>query len=372
MKLKWKIPCVFLIIFAFCTMLFTLSCIFPQIAGFMNRTLCNAVRISLASITSVFPFSVFEIFVIAAPVLLIYVVLFIFRATSDNIRKRFISILSVFSFILSLYILTLGISYKAPSVIRMYGDNITKEQIISSAEKLTDYVNEISGNINNLPHLSELRDELSDSYAEILFDYGYDMQTFPRPKRVILSRLLSYAGCLALYSFPTGEVNINAEIPEYTVPFTVAHEYAHVMGISSERDANFFGFLSCAHSENLYIKYSGLLSGLEYLLLDIYTADSSSYNNIYEGLSERARSDMSLYRQYSKKYSQSFIYRASDKINSAHLDVWDGCGKDSYSEVSKCIVNYLNHPQSLRIKCSETTVFWSEKWDDLLYTEAKL
>ena len=371
MKLKRKILYIFLAFFAICTVMFLTSANFSS-ARFLNRTVCQFVRSSLAAVTSLVPFSVFEAFIILSPVFLVFILRYIFKASVCNMRKRFVAVLSLLSLLPSFYILTIGISYRVPSPVQMKNGELTEDELISSAEHLASSIYEISDYISEAPKMRELRDELSRSYSSNLTDYGYNGQKFPLPKKVVFSRALSYIGSLALYSFPTGEVNINTEIPEYTVPFTVAHEYAHFIGIASERDANFFAFVACVNSESQYVRYSGLISGLEYLLSDIYKTDRESYLSILSALPERAASDMELYKQYTMKYKDSFVFYASDKLNSAHLGVWDEFGKHSYSQVTRCIVRYLNKSGSLRIKCSETTVFRSEKWDDLLYTGANL
>ena len=49
------------------------------------------------------------------------------------------------------------------------------------------------------------------------------------------------------------------------VPATVCHEYSHLKGIILEDEANFFGFLACIESDDVYLQYSGYLSVLGYL-----------------------------------------------------------------------------------------------------------
>ena len=201
--------------------------------------------------------------------------------------------------------------------------------------------------------MTDISSELARIYSSFHDVHGYKGKIFPRPKEILFSNGLSYMGTLAFYSFPTGEVNMNTEIPDYMLPFTLAHEYAHYVGIASERDANFMAFLACVNSNNRYVRYSGLLSGLEYLLCDIYIFDKEIYKSILSLLPERAISDMRLYKEYSEKYKNSFIFTTSDNLNSAHLNIWDENGRHSYSGVSQLIVDYINRPPALCIKCSE-------------------
>ncbi len=367
MKLIKKLSCCF---FAFSLILFTISSIYAPMSAYFNRTVCQFFRELLALLTTVVPFSIFEGAVLLSPFFIIIVFIVVFKS-KKSISKQFFAFISLFLIIPSLYFLTIGISYKTPSLFAT-PNNLNKDEFAYSTEILAKNISDIPCDEDSLPDMTELCDELTRSYRFFCDVHRYYGKTFPRPKSILFSEALSRMGTLAFYSFPTGEININTEIPDYTVPFTVAHEYAHYVGISSERDANFMAFLACINCDNRYVRYSGMLSGLEYLICDIYKSDRETYEYILSLLPERAISDMELYREYSKKYENGFVYNASDKLNSTHLDIWDENGRYSYSGVSKLIVGYINRSYFLRIKCSETTVFWSEKWDDLLYAGVKL
>ncbi len=367
MKLIKKIPYFLL---AFSLILFTFSLISRLLGTYFNRTACQLAREILAFLTSVVSFSIFEGAVLLSPFLVIITLTAIFKS-SKNISKQFFTFVSFFLIIPSLYFLTIGISYKADSPF-VSSVNINEDELICSAEIITKGISEFSDCENSFPDITEISDELARSYSCLYNVHGYTGNVFPRPKEILFSKWLSHMGTLAFYSFPTGEVNINTEIPDYMVPFTIAHEYAHYVGIASEQDANFMAFLACVNSNNGYIRYSGLLSGIEYLLSDIYKCDKEIYKRVFSLLPERAISDMKLYREYSKKYERGFFFSVSDELNSAHLDIWDKNGRHSYSGVSGLIADYINSSFSHCIKCSETTVLRSEKWDDLLYAGEKL
>lgn len=337
MKLIKKLSCCF---FAFSLSLFTISSIFAPLSAYFNRTVCQFVREVLALLSSSVSFSIFEGAVLLSPFFIIIVFMVIFKS-KKSISKQFFAFASLFLIVPSLYFLTIGISYKTPSPF-MAPNNVNKDRLIYSAEILAKNISDIPCGEDSLPDMTELCDELARSYHSFCDVHGYYGKTFPRPKRIVFSKALSRMGTLAFYSFLTGEININTEIPDYTVPFTVAHEYAHYVGISSERDANFMAFLACINCDDRYVRYSGMLSGLEYLLSDIYKADSKAYTDILLRLSERAISDMALYRDYSNKYENGLVFEALDSLNSAHLDIWDAGGKYSYSGVSRLIVAYIN------------------------------
>lgn len=356
-------------IFVFALFLLTVSAASPSVAFKLNASLCDSVRNFLSRITSLFRFSVFEASVIFSPIIIFFVIRYIGKEKGKSARLRFMSVLSVLSLIPTLYVFTLAIPNKAESkaeTLLQTDVKIKDEDVIFSAMKLLKFVNKFPECNEKAPTFSKIRDELTRSYTSIL----NEKETFPRIKPLLSSKIMSYTGILALYSFPTGEVNINTEIPEYMIPFTVAHEYAHCIGAASEGEANFLAFIAAVKSENEYIRYSGALCALEYLLADLYCRAPDSYSEIYSALSERAKGDMLSYTEYSKRYQNGIIYYLSDKLNSHYLEKHDPHGKASYSAAVKLISSYIktNNISILRIKYSKTTVFRSIEWDNSLYT----
>lgn len=77
-----------------------------------------------------------------------------------------------------------------------------------------------------------------------------------RAKPVLASFVMSAQLISGEYTPWTGEANYNRNIPCCNMPEVIAHEKAHQRGVTSEDEANFFGFLVCASSDNPYARYS--------------------------------------------------------------------------------------------------------------------
>lgn len=91
-------------------------------------------------------------------------------------------------------------------------------------------------------------------------------------KRFYSGELISTLGIAGFYFPWTAEANINPFVPGCQLPCVMGHEKAHQRGISSEDEANFFGYLACVMSEDEYVRYSGLLFAqrqLLFVLLDL-------------------------------------------------------------------------------------------------------
>ena len=340
MKHRERIPYILLCVFAASQLLLLFSKTSENLARQMDRTLCVWVRTVLSAITSIFPFSLFELIAILSPLLLILTVVYIIRAKS-KVRQRFFAIISALSLLPALYVFTLGISYNRDVVTFDVG-SFEATDYISAAKLLSKRISDYDEAEINSRSLTEYTAIFSETYPEICHGYGLDMINLPKPKPLITSSFMSRMGTLAFYSYPTAEININTKIPEYMKPFTVAHEYAHLLGAGGEAEANFLAFLATEASDNQYTNYSGALSALEYLLSDIRKNDAKMYIIIYNSLSERAKRDLETSADFFAKHTNSLLYRVADGLNSAHLEVSDSHGADSYSVFSRYVAHYLN------------------------------
>ena len=85
--------------------------------------------------------------------------------------------------------------------------------------------------------------------------------------------LISTLGIAGFYNPWTAEANINPFVPRCQMPSIVGHEKAHQRGISSEDEANFFGYLACVACDDEYMRYSGLLFAQRQLLMVLLQLD---------------------------------------------------------------------------------------------------
>ena len=195
MKLIKKISYCF---FAFSLIIFVLSTIHAPLSVYFNRTVCQFARKMLALLTSAVSFSIFEGAVLLTPFFVIIGFVLIYKS-KRSICKQFFSFLSVFLVIPSLYILTIGVSYKIPSPFTSSSE-VDEEKAIYSAEVIAAKISDISENERIPSDRSELYGELARSYLIFSDLHGYNGKIFPRPKSVIFSKALSRMGTLAFYS----------------------------------------------------------------------------------------------------------------------------------------------------------------------------
>ena len=367
MKLNKSKYYIFPLVFLISLLLLLASFLSDSLALRLNFGFSLKIRVALGFLSHLFYPSLFELLIVASPFFLVFLIFYVVRAkTPRAVRFRFLKSLSTILLFPTLYILTLGIAYLSPFLSDRISEKIDKSDLAMAARHLSDAVSAEEENLNKPLDIAELRAEFITAYSTILDLDVRGRVTLPRPKPAFFSSFMSKCGIYGDYSYLTGEVIVNSQMPKYLLPFVIAHEYAHAIGFLGEADAELLAYLACINSEDPNIRYSGALSALEILLSELACVDTAEYRGIYSELSDGVRADLDLHRQFVLKSADDPFLRATGALNSVHAGVWDQEG--GYREAARLITLAVNNPYHLtRIGCSISTVSWSERWVDFLY-----
>ena len=172
--------------------------------------------------------------------------------------------------------------------------------------------------------------------SKIVPKYSYNTTSV---KSSIFSLPLTYMGFAGYLNPLTNEAQVNSLIPVSTYPATVSHEIAHQLGIASESEANFIGYLAAINSDNLYFKYSGYVMALRYCLYDLYNKNPDSYKSLLPTINKGILKDLEenrkfwlSYQNWSEKYFKAF-YDSYLKANKQQQ------GIKSYNQVVGLLIN---------------------------------
>lgn len=343
---------IFFAVFLLSLIAFALSWVSPTAADLLNRTVGAAVRRTLAALTSWIPFSLIELLLYLIPLFLVLLCVWIVRSVRRPWkRQRWLGFLLCFFMTLScLYIFTMGFAYHTETLDKKLGMTdapVTAKELYETAKLCKEEAEALLPEIDfsdEETHLAVSLDELGErilsAYDAFLAEYPVFSSFSSRPKPVLASELMSYAQILGVYSSFTGESNLNLCFPDYSLPFTVAHEFAHQRGIARENEANFIAFLVCIRSEDAYIRYSGYMNMYEYLLSPLRTADKDAYRALARTTDPRMIADNAAYAATYQKYAGTVIGSVSSGLNDAYLQ-WNGTvGAKSYGLVVDLAVAY--------------------------------
>ena len=353
-----RVPAVFYVTSAL-LILSVILLIFSKIstaaADFLNDNLCYYVRMLLAIPSSLVPFSLFELLIILLPIIItLVVILAVRRFHSREGRGRFLLGLSSLVFaIATLYILTLSIAYNTTTLDRRLGlkdVEANAESLSSAMIKLRDEVNALSADITygedgaSVPEYGfrEMSEKICSSFGTVNEKYSLKGSFNSSAKQIYFGNVMSYFRLTGIYTFYTGEANVNSAYPYYDKAFTAAHELSHQRGILRENEANFMAYLVNSHSEDKYLRYSAALSMYEYIASALYRTDRERYYEIAGGLSERARGDILASNAVTEKYGDTFLADLSSFFNDLFLKTNGTDGVVTYGRVVTLAVSYLN------------------------------
>lgn len=324
-----------------------------ELADFINATVSVGVRAFLSFLTYLIPFSLFELLIILSPlILIITVVLFVKRGGDRTHRIRgMLSLFAVISIIFTSYIYTLGIGYHTtPLSERIDVEDSDDFEVRDLHYALIQVITELNSCANGLtltngetvmPYSKdEMSKKLIEAYDRMNESYSLITNYPSRVKPVYFSTVMSDLGISGIYSFFTGEANVNVEYPDYCIPYTSAHELAHQRGICRENEANFVAFLVCISSDDDYIRYSGYLNMYEYLSSALYASSSELYYEAARSLPSVAISDMRAASEVYREHKDSLLGKINERLNDAYLKANGTDGVVSYGYVVRLAVGY--------------------------------
>lgn len=331
----------------------------PIFAEWFNQTISASLRVFLAFVTNLLPFSLAELLVLMSPLFLVLVIVYAVKHKTKSwkcVLSYTVSLLSAVSLLFSLFVFVYGVGYHTPTLdtrLSLCNEAVSAEELAETAKIL---VREIKDELSDIRFgesgasiipfsLSEMNDKLTVSYKSLAAKHDFLQAHHSRIKPVLLSVPMSYAHFTGFYTFFTGESNLNVDFPDYTLPFTAAHELAHGRGIARENEANFIAFLVCMESEHPYLRYCGLLNLYEYVAAALYEADTTEekvlYKEVTSLLDARVVGELTAFSEFFDTYRGSHISRISGAINDGFLKAnGEEDGEKSYGLVVNLAVSY--------------------------------
>ncbi len=341
-----------LAIFSLVLLLLFASCSSYEAADFLNGSISSAYRRMMAGFGDLFLFSLFEILVVSIPVIVLLMVICAVRSFRRGKGVRFIATLvSLILLIYSGHTVALGFGYHTTPLMKRMGltkTEITEERLVNIMTALRDEVNELSEYIERDERgvavteytLDDISRLICDSFDGMSSEYAFLDSFDSRAKGVGFTNILSHLTLTGIYTYYTGEANVNTAYPSYDVVYTAAHELSHQRGILRENEANFTAYLACINSPDTFLRYSGALNMYSYVASALYRTNKDEYNRIVEGLSDGPRSDIQASNAVYREYSDTLFADISDFVNDIFLRSNGTPGVVSYGMVVELIVAY--------------------------------
>lgn len=327
----------------------------PRFADWWSAYISPIGRFLLAKLTSWIPFSLTELLLILIPVwvaALIYIAARHYTQSFSAACTYVGMLVGGLCIILCIFVWNFASGYYGSSVdqkLSLDRREVTAEELYETSMLLSDELKTLSEGLvttadgaSVMPYsLDEMNEKLLVAYERLCEKHGFIQTYNSRVKPIMLSEPMSYTHITGIYTFFTGEANLNVNFPDYTLPFTAAHEMAHQRGISREDEANFIAFLVCMESDDPYIRYSGILNVYEYVANALYSADKTLYREVYATLTPEVREEQIAYSAFFDKYRENIAATVSQATNDAYLQSQGAKeGAKSYNMVVDLAVAY--------------------------------
>ena len=333
-----KIHYIGLILFVFC-----LCCRwFPAVADFYARVCYPAVSTVLSLLASVVPFSLEEIVVLG------FAAAFLWVLIKTLVKKKSFwwylgkSALVVMWLVVWFYMGWGNNYFRTPLQERLgiQTQLFTEDAFNHFLYNYTDSLNDLHTTAA-LPDKDAVEADIKAFYNETLPGYGYTrLKNWQHSKKPLIGRLYSAVGVLGFVGPFFCETHVNRDVPEGDYPFTLAHEMAHLAGVTSEAEANYWAYAYCLHSGADALRFCGYYSLFPHVATNVHSFMTEDYyaywmRSILPEIRERYASEQAYWEALRVPVVdrvQSWLMDASLKHNKV------SSGAREYSEVVRLIL----------------------------------
>jgi len=297
------------------------------------------------------PFSVGDIFYFLIIIIFIRFIYFAIKYKKVQLKSSFFKFGAFISIVFFLFHINWGLNYfRQPlyKTLHFEKNSYTSNELLDFTKKLIVKTNEaqiaITKNdtivVENPSNKWKIKEFSPIAYNQLQVKYPQFKFEKTSVKHSLFSLPLTYMGFAGYLNPITNEAQVNSLIPKNSYPTTVCYELAHQIGIASESEASFLGYLASVNSNNAYFNYSGYLLALRFCLSDIYQTDPEIFDVLKETINKGVLKDIQQnqdfwdsYQNWSEKYFK-FFYDNFLKANKQKE------GMREYNKLVSLLVNY--------------------------------
>ena len=276
--------------------IFNIFAYFKGFCDFYSEKIYGRIADLIGRIMSIFPFALGEILMYAGAMLFLFLVilaiLFVFFRKKNMFRRFAVGFFKMMLMLFLIILMSYTFNWIIPFRSSLLGIK-NHSQREYSAEELRTVRNYMVEQINYNSELvlrdkdsniilmdedtacnevTEAMQGISDRYTRLK---GY----YPKAKPALCSDFLEWMW-IGGYTYPyTMEITYNKYTDKLYFPVLLAHEESHHKGYYQENEANFLSFVSCAESDNPYLRYSAYLVMYSFVQDEYFNCLSTVYSD---------------------------------------------------------------------------------------------
>jgi len=314
----------------------------PMLSEGYMRTVYPVIATLFSFISGVFPFSLYDLFILAA--LLWFTGMLLLLILRKIALSAFLySLLRFTLIVVAWFYLSWGIAYFRND---FYTRNevkevpYDKENLHKVTLRFIDNANRLYVNSNELDK-EDVKDEIEQSYHQ---HYQVLLLPFPngtrKVKAMMFESFYTKMGVSGYFGPFFNEIHVNNYGLPFTYPFTLAHEMAHQYGIAPESEASLYAFIICAGSSDPLVRYSAYVSVLGYLLRDARRLLPDDYDLLISAIRPEIIADLQRNSEHWMAARNETLSDTQDRMYDVYLKTNQvSSGRDNYSEVVGLLVS---------------------------------
>lgn len=332
--------------------------VIPALATVYSESVYPYISYILSSFSNLFPFAIGDLFIFLS---IVGVIVYPFYA---RFRKKLPwkrILLRDGEYLLWVYVwfyLAWGLNYSQKNFYQRTEIPYTAYTPENFKEFVDEYVAELNDSYISVNHVNHdlIREETVRLYNHLSDSLGVHRPPHlaPRVKTMMFTPFISMVGVTGSMGPFFCEFTLNGDLLPVNYPATYAHELAHLLGITSEAEANFYAYQVCTRSQNAGIRFSGYFSVLSHVLRNaqrLLTEEEYEqlFNRIRPEIIEVAKNNQAY---WAEKYSpvvgavQDWMYDLYLKGNRIES------GRQNYSEVVGLLISYREWKKKISKDCA--------------------
>ncbi len=323
-----------------------LAQLIPSWGEFYARNLYPGIGFFISSISMVIPFAIGDLFIVLC---IAWFIGYPFYAIIAQ-KKRFVRLLPwMLEYLLWIYVwfyMAWGLNYSQNN---FYERTSIPQATFSEARFKSfayRYIGKLNANYTKAIRTDKvwMRSDIVGNYEKISRTLGIHTPKHKEPeaKTMLFTPLASMVGVTGSMGPFFCEFTLNGDLLPTQYPATYAHEYSHLLGISSEAEANFYAYQVCTISEDISMRFCGYLSILPYVLSN---AQQLLSEGEYQRLKKSIRPEVIAVYENNRQYWQEKYNPTLGRIQDWLYDLYlrgnkISDGSKNYSKVIELLISF--------------------------------
>ena len=323
-----------------------LTQLIPALATFYSQTVYPCFSYILSSFSNLFPFAIGDLFIFLSIAGIIIYPIYARLRKKTPWKKILLRDGEYLLWVYVWFYLAWGLNYSQKNFYQRTEIPYTAYTPENFQKFVNEYITRLNRSYTPINSINRdlIREETVRLYKQLSDSLGVHRPPHdaPRVKTMMFTPFISMVGVTGSMGPFFCEFTLNGDLLPANYPATYAHELAHLLGITSEAEANFYAYQVCTRSQVQAIRFSGYLSVLPHVLNN---ARRLMAEEEYAQLFRRIRPEIiGLAKKNSEYWMKKYnpvIGRIQDRIYDLYLKGNKiESGRQNYSEVVGLLISY--------------------------------